>query len=78
MRIRVPAGVTAVSVQGQGFSPDRSGVIEVPDHLGKYLTRLGVGFAQISERLLPDIAASSVPAGRPLHSALVKGDGSAA
>jgi hypothetical protein len=51
--IKVPPGVTTVSVQQQEFSVDRFGIITVPDHLGDYLLGLGVGFTVATERPPP-------------------------
>lgn len=53
MLIKVPPGVTTVSVQQQEFFADRFGIITVPDHLGDYLLGLGVGFTLATERPPP-------------------------
>jgi len=60
--VKVPAGVTAVSVQQQEFTPDRFGIITVPNSLGQYLLGLGVGFVAATERPPPT---GSPPTGSP-------------
>ncbi|HTU55757.1 MAG TPA: hypothetical protein VMF62_17470 [Acetobacteraceae bacterium] len=64
----MPAGVTAVSVQQQEFTPDRFGIITVPNSLGQYLLGLGVGFVAATERPPPT---GSPPTGSPPTGSLV-------
>ena len=61
--VKVPAGITAVSVQQQEFTPDRFGIITVPNSLGQYLLGLGVGFVAATERPPPTGSPSAGAAG---------------
>ena len=71
MLVKVPAGITAVSVQQQEFTPDRFGIITVPNSLGQYLLGLGVGFVAATERPPPmgSPSAGSTPTGSPAGAA---------
>ncbi|HUC16972.1 MAG TPA: hypothetical protein VMA37_04700 [Acetobacteraceae bacterium] len=70
MRVRVPEGVTAVSARQQEFTPDRFGIITVPDDLGVYLLGLRAGFAVAGERSPSAGAAMLSAAGKPTAAGL--------
>lgn len=78
MLVRVPAGMTAISVQQQEFAPDRFGIITVPDGIGTYLIGLGVGFAAVTERPPPAEEGVAVGADAKAPRKGGEGDGGAA
>ncbi len=60
MKVQCPEGVSDVSIGGENFTPDKNGVIELPDN-GNHFSLLPAGFAVVTAETKKAAATKEAP-----------------